>query len=193
MYVHLTKNDSIFEAMVFCMDNSENSVQVTGILADSLSAAGVTAERFLARLYLISDLLHNSTLASAANCYWTFRKYFEMLLPQAFERAFALLAKTLPPADRAPLVQEVEKVLEVDSAHQAWSGWAIFDPQFLLGLGAVLNLWFSETKAISQKEDLFSQFERLDAPDLERMEQEVLNNSLQVLQDLAQISGIDRV
>lgn len=111
------ENDSIFDAMVFCMDNSENSVQLASIVADSLSHGQPDADSFTARLYLISDLLHNSTLASATHCYWTFRKYFELLLPASLDAAFARLV-SLSVADRRSVAHAVDRVCDVRLSDQ---------------------------------------------------------------------------
>lgn len=113
MYLYITKNDSINDAMVFCMDHSDNSVQLACLISDSLCAEDGHRDKFLARLYLISDLLHNSTLASATHSYWTFRRYFELLLPSALEKAFRWLSSSLPASERLPLTNSVTALLDV--------------------------------------------------------------------------------
>jgi hypothetical protein len=99
------------------MDNLDNAVQLATIIADSLSSSDVDADRFLSRLYLISDLLHNSTLASATHCYWVFRKYFELLLPAAIDKSCGRLASLQTPEENRSLGSATERVLEVASSY----------------------------------------------------------------------------
>jgi hypothetical protein len=98
--------------MVFCMDNMDNSVQLSTIIADSLWSGEVNSERVLARLYLISDMLHNSTLVSATHNYWTYRKYFELLLPNSIEQMSRSL-KELEPSGRSSFIRKFAEIMEV--------------------------------------------------------------------------------
>lgn len=94
------------------MDNVENSVQFAAIIADSLWSGVVNSERVLARLYLISDLLHNSTLMSATHCFWTYRKYFELLLPSSLEKMGDSL-KSIDASDSDRFVRRFSEIIEV--------------------------------------------------------------------------------
>jgi hypothetical protein len=71
--------------MVFFMDNAENSAQLSALLVESVKACRPSRESLLARLYLISDILYNSTLTSISRNYWTYKKYLELLLPKVIE------------------------------------------------------------------------------------------------------------
>lgn len=74
-----------------------------------------------------------------------------------------------------------------------WTGWAIFNSQFLLGFESVLNFWLGDDKAQVSQDDLFFQFEKLESPELNELKSEVINSSMQLLREQAQLSGIDWV
>ena len=95
------------------MDNVDNSAQFATIIADSLWSGEVNSERVLARLYLISDLLHNSTLVSATHCFWTYRKYFEFLLPSSLEKMSDSL-KLVTASEKDSFAQRFSGIMEVN-------------------------------------------------------------------------------
>lgn len=70
LLVHLTaKNDSVKAGLVFCMDQVDNSCQIALLICESVSDPHSPLSKVLARTYLISDLLHNSTITSQ-KCFW---------------------------------------------------------------------------------------------------------------------------
>lgn len=55
-----TQRQSILDAMVFCMDRSRHSADLVQTITHAMSQGPLQSK--LARLYLVSDLLHNSQL-----------------------------------------------------------------------------------------------------------------------------------
>jgi len=86
----------------------------------------------LARLYLISDLLFNSSVPSSA-CFWSFRMYFEHKLPEIFEGISDCLSK------RNQIEGDMKFIDKVMTLMMVWNDWVIFDSKFLMGLEALLN------------------------------------------------------
>jgi len=78
--------------MVFCMDRSSCSADIILQLASAVEEAEgnlnvlvltLSLTPQLARVYLVSDLLHNCTQNCAT--FWSFRLFFEWQLPEMFE------------------------------------------------------------------------------------------------------------
>jgi len=125
-----TERRSISEAMAFCLDHGEHSAEIVHIMTESLANhLDIPVAKKIARLYLINDILYNSSLLHVPAA-WSFRKFFEPKLPEIFEQ----LSKTknsLKDAHSADLARDkIMKVLKI------WNDWAIYDLKFLLGLEA---------------------------------------------------------
>ncbi|KAK7925510.1 hypothetical protein WMY93_007820 [Mugilogobius chulae] len=74
------RREEIGDAMVFCLQRAEAAEEVVGLIAESLSMLQTPLQKKIARLYLVSDLLHNSCAKVAGASYY--RKYFESKLTQ---------------------------------------------------------------------------------------------------------------
>ena len=97
--------DSISNAMMFCIENSISSQQISDILADALTLRETPWQMKLCRVHLVSDILHNSS--SRAPNARLYRKYVEGILP----RVFISLRETLQITDE--LRQPINNVLQV--------------------------------------------------------------------------------
>ncbi|EKU21925.1 U2-associated protein SR140, partial [Nannochloropsis gaditana CCMP526] len=132
----------IKEGMGFALDHADASEEVVGLLKESLCAekgwsedlAGeqpVSLSRRVARLYLVSDILHNSS-AGVRNAS-TYRTSLQLALPyvfSAFHNSLAVLGRLT-----AQHVEEkLLKVLKV------WGEWSIYPPLFIAGLEATLTV-----------------------------------------------------
>lgn len=73
--------------------NADGSLQVTTILIQSLMIDMTPIPRKLARLYVVSDILHNSS-GSMPNA-WKFRQTFEKALPTVFDH-FNVVYRSFP-------------------------------------------------------------------------------------------------
>lgn len=77
------QRSKIAEAMMFCVENADSSEEIIECIADSLTIAETPLFKKIARLYLVSDILHNSVVkvANVSN----YRKGFQSKLVPIFE------------------------------------------------------------------------------------------------------------
>lgn len=59
----------IFHATIYCLDNVECSAHISTILCEAVEDRHSSLQKVLARLHLVSDILHNTTIPSQM-CYW---------------------------------------------------------------------------------------------------------------------------
>lgn len=63
---HLTPERSrIGDAMIFCIEHADAADEICECIAESLSSSSTLPTKKIARLYLISDILHNCTVKVA--------------------------------------------------------------------------------------------------------------------------------
>ncbi|CAD7924961.1 unnamed protein product [Amoebophrya sp. A120] len=85
-----TTRRSILEGMTYCLDlltqnaNEAVSNEVVDCLVEALTIRETTWGNKLARLYLVNDLLHNSS-SQVLKSSWMFRRELEKVLPSIFE------------------------------------------------------------------------------------------------------------
>ncbi|CAG9828735.1 unnamed protein product [Diabrotica balteata] len=77
------ERNKIGEAMVFCIEHSEAAEEVAECIAESLSNKTTLLTKKIARLYLISDILHNCQVKVSKASF--FRKAFELKLVDIFK------------------------------------------------------------------------------------------------------------
>lgn len=75
----------VAEGLVLALDNTAHAAEVVLLLRDAIGADEANLEQRWARLMLVSDILHNSSLVTGTNQVWSFRMYFEYKLPDIFE------------------------------------------------------------------------------------------------------------
>ena len=56
-----TDRIKIGEAMIWCLEHAESAEEIVEMIVDSLSIIDTTLNKKLARLYLVSDILNNSS------------------------------------------------------------------------------------------------------------------------------------
>lgn len=81
----------------------------------------------MARLYLINDILYNSSLLQVQAA-WSYRTFFEPKLPEIFEHL-----NKIPDTSSDMVKDKIMKVLKL------WNDWAIYDLKYLLGLEATFK------------------------------------------------------
>jgi len=60
---HLTPERSkIGDAMIFCIEHAEAADEICECIAESLSSCETSIRKKIARLYLVSDILHNCSV-----------------------------------------------------------------------------------------------------------------------------------
>ncbi|KAG8445313.1 hypothetical protein GDO86_010195 [Hymenochirus boettgeri] len=119
------KND-IGEAMVFCLNHAEAAEEIVDCVTESLSILKTPLPKKIARLYLVSDVLYNSS-AKVANASY-YRKYFEAKLCQIFADLNAAYR-----AIQGHLQSENFKQ-RVMTCFRAWEDWTIYPEPYLIRL-----------------------------------------------------------
>ncbi|CAH1244974.1 U2SURP [Branchiostoma lanceolatum] len=116
----------VAEAMLFCLDHADAAEEVVECIAESLSILQTPLPKKIARLYLVSDILHNSC-AKVPNASF-YRKFFEGKLPEIFADVCAAY-KNIQGKMKAE--QFKHKVM---SCFHAWEDWAVYPESFLIKL-----------------------------------------------------------
>lgn len=117
---------SIRDGMAFALDNADAAREVADTLAEALSLEETPVPTKVARLFLVSDILHNSS-APVKNAS-AYRSHFEARLPEIFEA----LADTLRAVNSRITGEAMKK--KVLSVLRCWGDWFIFSEPFLQGL-----------------------------------------------------------
>ncbi|KAM3869216.1 U2 snRNP-associated SURP motif-containing protein [Diretmus argenteus] len=120
------RREDIANAMLFCLERAEAAEEVVGHITESFSLLQTPLQRKLARLYLVSDVLHNSCAKVAGASYY--RKYFETRLSQIFGDLNAAHRNIQA---RLQAEQFKQKVM---SCFRAWEDWAIYPEVYLIQL-----------------------------------------------------------
>ncbi|XP_041865315.1 U2 snRNP-associated SURP motif-containing protein isoform X2 [Melanotaenia boesemani] len=118
--------DNVANAMLFCLDRADAAEEVVGHIADSFSLLQTPLQIKISRLYLVSDILHNSSAKVAGASYY--RKYFETKLPQIFGDLNAAHKNIQA---RLQAEQFKQKVM---NCFRAWEDWAIYPEPYLIHL-----------------------------------------------------------
>jgi len=119
--------DSVCDAMVFALNNAEAAEEVVEMLMLSLCQLETSVTAKIARLFVVSDILHNSS-ASVRNAS-QYRTIFQEHLPAVFESFRAVYASL---HDKKDLQEAIKKnVLRI---LRVWRNWYIFSTDYLNGL-----------------------------------------------------------
>ncbi|KAG1118627.1 hypothetical protein G6F42_013154 [Rhizopus arrhizus] len=109
---------TIARAMAFAIDHSEAATEIVDLLCKSITVADSPLSVKLARLYLVSDILHNSSV-HVSNA-WKYRKEFEDQLPVVFDH-FNGIYRSISARLKA---EQVRKHISVVIG--VWEHWMIF-------------------------------------------------------------------
>ncbi|KAL7327657.1 hypothetical protein PS15p_206060 [Mucor circinelloides] len=109
---------TIARAMAFAIDHSEAATEIVDLLCKSITVADSPFSVKLARLYLVSDILHNSSV-HVSNA-WKYRKEFEDQLPVVFDH-FNGIYRSISARLKA---EQVRKHISVVIG--VWEHWMIF-------------------------------------------------------------------
>ena len=125
--------------MIFALDRAEAADDVAELLVDALAASETAVAAKTARLFLVSDILHNCG-APVRNAS-AYRGAFQARLPRAFESLRLTLRGMTSRIAREAFKKRVGSVLA------AWSDWYLFQSEFLVGLEASFLLETPEVTA----------------------------------------------
>ncbi|XP_027129233.1 U2 snRNP-associated SURP motif-containing protein isoform X1 [Larimichthys crocea] len=134
--------DHVAKAMLFCLERADAAEEVVGHVTDSFSLLQTPLQKKVARLYLVSDILHNSCAKVAGASYY--RKYFEAKLTQIFGDLNAAHKNIQA---RLQAEQFKQKVM---SCFRAWEDWAIYPEPYLIHLQ---NIFLGFTKPVEEQID----------------------------------------
>ena len=120
------ERSKIADAMIYCIDHAEAADEITECIMESLTIIETPLFKKLARLYLISDLLHNC-IVKVANA---------SLFRMAFQTRLECICKGLHDAfnaieGRMKAEQFRQRVMNV---FRVWEDWAIYSDQILSSL-----------------------------------------------------------
>ncbi|KAF6995059.1 hypothetical protein CFC21_011632 [Triticum aestivum] len=122
------ERSQIKEAMGFALDNADAAGEIVEVLAESLTLKETSIPTKVARLMLVSDILHNSS-APVKNAS-AFRTKFEAAIPDVMESFNDLYRSITGRITAEALKERVLKVLQV------WADWFLFSDAYLNGLKA---------------------------------------------------------
>lgn len=122
------ERSQIKEAMGFSLDNADAAGEVVEVLTESLTLKETPIPTKVARLMLVSDILHNSS-APVKNAS-AYRTKFEATLPDIMESFNDLYRSITGRITAEALKERVLKVLQV------WADWFLFSDSYVNGLRA---------------------------------------------------------
>ncbi|XP_053296903.1 U2 snRNP-associated SURP motif-containing protein isoform X1 [Pleuronectes platessa] len=131
--------EDIASAMLFSLERADAAEEVVGLIAESFALLQTPLQKKIARLYLVSDILHNSCAKVAGASYY--RKYFETNLTQIFADLNAAHRNIQA---RLQAEQFKQKVM---SCFRAWEDWAIYPEPYLIHLQ---NIFLGFAKAVEE-------------------------------------------
>ncbi|XP_061877788.1 U2 snRNP-associated SURP motif-containing protein-like isoform X6 [Entelurus aequoreus] len=120
------RRGDVAEAMLFCLNRAEAAEEIVECVAESLSILKTPLPKKIARLYLVSDVLYNSS-AKVANASY-YRKYFENKLCQMFSDLNATYRSIQGHLQSENFKQRVM------ACFRAWEDWAVYPDPFLIKL-----------------------------------------------------------
>ena len=125
----------IKEAMIYCIEHADSADEVVSCISESLCLYETPPHRKIARLYLVSDILHNCT-AKVANVSY-FRKGFQFKLIKIFHSIHQCYESI---DGRLKAEHFKQRIL---NCFKAWEDWALYSSDFLIKLQ---NIFFGLVK-----------------------------------------------
>uniref|UniRef100_UPI00398F5762 U2 snRNP-associated SURP motif-containing protein isoform X1 n=2 Tax=Pristiophorus japonicus TaxID=55135 RepID=UPI00398F5762 len=120
------RKTDVGDAMVFCLNHAEAAEEIVECIAESLSILKTPLPKKIARLYLVSDVLYNSS-AKVANASY-YRKFFESKLCQIFANLNATYKSIQGHLQSENFKQRVM------GCFRAWEDWTVYPDPFLIKL-----------------------------------------------------------
>lgn len=127
MFADLTLNrDKIADAMVFCINHEQAVKDILDVILDSFAVPSTKPPKKVARLYLLSDILYNSSMKKCIAP--AFKKEILQHLETVFEHLHRTLDLITKAFDKESYIVRVIKVLRM------WEIWEIYPVQTLRNL-----------------------------------------------------------
>ncbi|BEJ14757.1 hypothetical protein CspHIS471_0405240 [Cutaneotrichosporon sp. HIS471] len=128
------KRVEIARAMEFALKRADAYDEVTQIICRSLCVEETPIPRKIARLHLVSDILHNSS--STLPNVWRYRQSFETRLPTVFEHFATIHNRLLEYSGTLSanvFIQQVDAVLDI------WERWMVLTSEIQSQLRRLLH------------------------------------------------------
>ncbi|KAF9981939.1 U2 snRNP-associated SURP domain-containing protein, partial [Modicella reniformis] len=122
---------SIGRAMIFCMQHADAADEIVDVIVGSMMIHTTPQQARMARLYLISDILHNSSVPLPN--VWKFRTAFEQKLPVVFETLNAIYRNIDARLKAEQFRRQIANVLAI------WENWIVFPQTYIDNLADVLT------------------------------------------------------
>ncbi|KAI8368741.1 hypothetical protein BD560DRAFT_132429 [Blakeslea trispora] len=158
---------TIARAMSFAIDHSDAASEVVDVLCKSILIADIPFSVKLARLYLVSDILHNSSV-HVSNA-WKYRKEFEAHLPVIFDH-FNSIYRSINARLKAEQVRKY-----ISSVLSVWENWMIFPKYYTDQLS---DIFLKKEKAQHNSDVTQSIEEDVDGEPLEDVDGEPLEEDV---------------
>ncbi|BES91658.1 cwf21 [Nesidiocoris tenuis] len=136
----------IADAMVFCIEHAEAADEICDCILESISNPETLLFKKIARLYLVSDILHNCSIkmTNASN----YRRCLESRLVEMMNLAHSTLTGLESRLKAEGFKQRVLKIFK------AWEDWAVYPRDFLFKLRATfLGTAEAEIESTPERED----------------------------------------
>jgi len=121
---------SIKECMGFCISKAAASGEIVETITEALSLSETPVPKKIARLFLVSDVLHNSS-AAVPNAS-SYRSHFQGELPAIFSSLHECYKNITSRMGIETMKEQVVKVLHI------WQAWSLFPLSFVLKLERIL-------------------------------------------------------
>ncbi|CAG0890371.1 unnamed protein product [Cyprideis torosa] len=120
------EKQAIGDAMVWCIDHADAAEEICECIQESLSILNTPLHKKIARLYLVSDILHNCTVKVSNASF--FRKGFEKRLESIFKSLNEKWDNIESRMKAEAFKQKVMCVL------RAWQDWALYPVDILISI-----------------------------------------------------------
>lgn len=125
------RRERIARAMAFAIEHASAASAISDILVDSLIQAKTPLARKQARLYIISDILHNS--ATSASHAWRYRSLFETRMSRVFAHLGDVAKSFSGRIKREASKDWIRSLLSV------WESWLVFPQQTIIEWSSLLE------------------------------------------------------
>jgi len=146
------ERSKIADGMVWCLDHADSAEEIVECISESLSMVHTPLPKKIARLFLVSDILFNSS-AKVLNASF-YRKFFQGKLNEIFKDINETYEKI---EARLKAEQFKQKVM---NCFRAWEDWAIYPNDFLINLQ---NIFLGLVTPTSKPEESHSDKEEASA------------------------------
>jgi len=121
----------IADGMGWCVARSTASSEIVETITEALTLSETPAPKKIARLFLVSDILHNAGTANVPGAS-SFRGHFQRTLPEMFESLHGCLMGLDSRMGVETMKDQVVKVLYI------WQAWSLFPLSYLSRLERTL-------------------------------------------------------